>query len=229
MRVLLADSIASFSNLFTDLTLITFTPDCKVISSLNFPSSLTNIGWSLIKRFASFSVTPSNTTEFPSTSELSRGLMTTNLGLLAKEFTCRYETLNFQKGYAALDGETALKFVRSRHSDINGNDFGRALRQQAFLIGVKNKLLKIGSIPKILTSVNTLSKNILTDVDVKTALEIASEQETLSDFEIKSLKIHSKFRILNSKLFLSMAKIVGIILQRKLRDTYYLILALLRN
>ncbi|KKQ55195.1 MAG: cell envelope-related transcriptional attenuator [Candidatus Woesebacteria bacterium GW2011_GWC1_38_13] len=109
--------------------------------------------------------------------------------LLEKEFTCRYETLNFQKGYAALDGETALKFVRSRHSDINGNDFGRALRQQAFLIGVKNKLLKIGSIPKILTSVNTLSKNILTDVDVKTALEIASEQETLSDFEIKSLSL----------------------------------------
>ncbi|KKQ75371.1 MAG: hypothetical protein US95_C0005G0024, partial [Candidatus Woesebacteria bacterium GW2011_GWB1_38_5] len=37
--------------------------------------------------------------------------------------------------------------------------------------------------------VNTLSKNILTDVDVKTALEIASEQETLSDFEIKSLSL----------------------------------------
>jgi anionic cell wall polymer biosynthesis LytR-Cps2A-Psr (LCP) family protein len=109
--------------------------------------------------------------------------------LLEQAFTCRYETIKFEKGKTVLDGETALKFVRSRHSDINGNDFGRALRQQAFLLGVKNKLLKIGSIPKLITTANTLSKNVLTDIDLKTALQIISEQETMTDFKIETLSL----------------------------------------
>ena len=109
--------------------------------------------------------------------------------LLEKEFTCRYETLKFQKGLTTLDGETALKFVRSRHSETNGNDFGRATRQQAFLVGVKNKLLKIGSIPKIITLTNTLTKNVITDIDLKTAFQIVSEQETFSDFKIETLTL----------------------------------------
>ena len=109
--------------------------------------------------------------------------------LLEEEFTCRFETLKFEKGKTILDGETALKFVRSRHSDINGNDFGRAVRQQAFLVGVKNKLLKTGSIPKLITLVNTLSKNVLTDIDLKTALQIVSEQVTLSDLKIETITL----------------------------------------
>jgi len=109
--------------------------------------------------------------------------------LLEKEFTCRYETIDFHKGNTKMDGETALKFVRSRHSDTNGNDFGRALRQQAFLIGIKNKILNIGSVPKIITLANTLSKNVLTDIDFKTAFQIFSEQETLSDFKIETLSL----------------------------------------
>ncbi len=109
--------------------------------------------------------------------------------LLEKEYLCRYETIKFEKGTKVLDGETALKFVRSRHSDINGNDFGRSLRQQAFLVGVKNKLLKIGSIPKLITLTNTLSKNVTTDIDLKTALQILSEQETISDFKIETLSL----------------------------------------
>jgi len=109
--------------------------------------------------------------------------------LLEKEFTCRYETLKFQKGLSALDGETALKFVRSRHSETNGNDFGRALRQQIFLVGIKNKLLKIGSLTKIVSIVNTLTKNVITDIDLNTAFQIASEQETFSDFKIESISL----------------------------------------
>jgi anionic cell wall polymer biosynthesis LytR-Cps2A-Psr (LCP) family protein len=119
-----------------------------------------------------------------------KAVMATMSGdLLEKEFTCRYETIKFTKGKTTFDGETALKFVRSRHSDTNGNDFGRALRQQAFIVGIKNKLLKIGSITKIVTLANTLSKNVLTDIDFKTAFQILSEQETLSDFKIETLSL----------------------------------------
>ena len=41
-------------------------------------------------------------------------------------FTCRYETIEFAKGETLMDGQTALKFVRSRHgSSQEGSDFAR--------------------------------------------------------------------------------------------------------
>ncbi len=56
----------------------------------------------------------------------------------------RYETVSFSKGITHMDGDTALKFVRSRHSfdPKEGSDFGRARRQQKVLIAIKNKLLE---------------------------------------------------------------------------------------
>ena len=56
----------------------------------------------------------------------------------------RYETVSFSKGLTHMDGDTALKFVRSRHSlnPKEGSDFGRARRQQKVLIAIKNKLLE---------------------------------------------------------------------------------------
>ena len=109
--------------------------------------------------------------------------------LLDQQFACRYETIDFKKGQTALDGETALKFVRSRHSDFNGNDFGRALRQQALLVGIKNKILSYGTLAKAISLINTLSKNLITDIDIKTALQIASEQDTFTDFTIESYSL----------------------------------------
>ncbi len=56
---------------------------------------------------------------------------------LEKQFPCRYETLRFTKGQTHMDGEMALKFVRSRHSS---SDFARSQRQQAVLLGLREKL-----------------------------------------------------------------------------------------
>ena len=39
-----------------------------------------------------------------------------------KLFPCRFEHLSFQKGLTHMDGETALKFVRSRHGTNNITD-----------------------------------------------------------------------------------------------------------
>src|SRR3989338_2662109 len=42
------------------------------------------------------------------------------------EFKCRYETVTFEKGRQHMDGEKALKFVRSRNAENGeGNDFSR--------------------------------------------------------------------------------------------------------
>src|SRR5690606_8070895 len=41
-------------------------------------------------------------------------------------FPCRYEHLHFDAGVQSMDGETALRFVRSRHATgAEGSDFAR--------------------------------------------------------------------------------------------------------
>jgi LCP family protein required for cell wall assembly len=58
------------------------------------------------------------------------------------EYKCRYEAITFNQGIQKMDGETALKFVRSRHADGDeGTDFARSARQQRVIEGIKNKLL----------------------------------------------------------------------------------------
>lgn len=58
-------------------------------------------------------------------------------------FDCRYETIRFEKGLQHMDGEMALKFVRSRHSEDleEGTDFARSQRQQAVIKAIQKKLL----------------------------------------------------------------------------------------
>lgn len=59
------------------------------------------------------------------------------------ELKCRYETIAFNAGKQSMDGETALKFSRSRHSDNleEGTDFARSNRQQKVITAIKNKIL----------------------------------------------------------------------------------------
>jgi LCP family protein required for cell wall assembly len=58
------------------------------------------------------------------------------------EYKCRYETLHFIKGKQFMDGEKALKFVRSRNAEGDeGTDFARAARQQKVISAIKDKIL----------------------------------------------------------------------------------------
>jgi polyisoprenyl-teichoic acid--peptidoglycan teichoic acid transferase len=54
-----------------------------------------------------------------------------------------YQTVRFQAGPQLMDGETALKYSRSRHSMQHGegSDFARARRQQRVLMAFKDLLL----------------------------------------------------------------------------------------
>ncbi len=80
-------------------------------------------------------------------------------------FPCRYETLAFSAGPQEMDAVRALKYVRSRHGDADGGDFGRAARQQLFLEAVREKVVSVGFIPKILPLMNELQDDIETDID----------------------------------------------------------------
>ncbi len=58
------------------------------------------------------------------------------------EYKCRYETVSFKKGKQFMDGETALKFARSRNAEGDeGTDFARQKRQQKIVEAIKDKIL----------------------------------------------------------------------------------------
>lgn len=57
-------------------------------------------------------------------------------------FPCRYEHVRFERGSQHMDGQTALKFVRSRHAQGDeGTDFAREKRQQKVIEAIKNSML----------------------------------------------------------------------------------------
>ncbi len=86
----------------------------------------------------------------------------------------RFETLTFKAGKQHMDGETALKYARSRHaSGVEGSDYARARRQQLLIEAVKNKLLSAGTLlnPVTLTKLaSQLNKNITTNIEIWEAL-----------------------------------------------------------
>lgn len=55
---------------------------------------------------------------------------------------CVYETIHFDAGVQHMDGQLALKYVRSRHAEGDeGSDFARSRRQQDVLVALKDTLV----------------------------------------------------------------------------------------
>jgi len=112
--------------------------------------------------------------------------------LLEEQFPCRYETLKFEKGKQFMDGETALKFVRSRHSEVGGGDFGRSLRQQAFLMGVKNRLLSFEGITKIVPLVKDGLGMVHTDFSFQDAQMMLERYGSVSSYTVESVFLNDQ-------------------------------------
>lgn len=57
-------------------------------------------------------------------------------------YACRYEVLRFESGMQHMDGQRALKYVRSRHAEGDeGSDFARGRRQQEVILALKLRIL----------------------------------------------------------------------------------------
>lgn len=84
------------------------------------------------------------------------------------EFKCRYEHLHFEAGLEKMNGERALKYVRSRNAEgEEGTDEARAVRQQKFLTAFKDQALSLKTIfspKKILGLVIIFSTSTMTDL-----------------------------------------------------------------
>ncbi len=85
------------------------------------------------------------------------------------DYYARFEHLRFEAGKQKMDGNTALKYARSRHgTGIEGSDYARARRQQLVIEAVKNKLLSAGTLlnPFTVTKLyNEFSRNVSTNLE----------------------------------------------------------------
>ncbi|MDP4011118.1 MAG: LCP family protein [Candidatus Roizmanbacteria bacterium] len=108
-------------------------------------------------------------------------------------FPCRFEELHFDAGTTQMDGETALKYARSRHALEDGGDFNRALRQQNVLDSVKKKVLGIGFIPKIIPLLNELENHIITDLPLADLNKILLESRNSNQYTIDTLVLTDEF------------------------------------
>lgn len=94
------------------------------------------------------------------------------LGGVEIEIDCPYvdRVINLKPGVQRLNGDQALRYVRSR--DIGG-DLDRARRQQRIVWAVRNQMLKENWLPRLPALYQTLASSIQTDVGIVTALRVA--------------------------------------------------------
>ena len=82
----------------------------------------------------------------------------------------RTEIFQLGKGTQTMDGETALKYARTRHS--SGGDFDRARRQQQVIFAVKEKLKN----PQILASLVAAAPELLVELSTSVKTDMTLDQ-----------------------------------------------------
>ncbi len=114
-------------------------------------------------------------------------------------FPCRYEVLHFNAGLQHMDGVTALKFVRSRRSPQDGGDFARARRQQLFLEAVKEKVLSLGIVTKIIPLLDELKLHVKTDIPFDLTKKFVGEIADANNYQISHMVLSDRDYLDNSQ------------------------------
>jgi LCP family protein required for cell wall assembly len=101
----------------------------------------------------------------------------------------RYETITFKKGVERMNGERALKYVRSRHGDgVEGTDFARSKRQQQVIIAIKDKLMTAQTIidlPKLKELFTVYEEDVESNI---TAQDLVSFFSLYQRIDLQNLK-----------------------------------------
>lgn len=109
----------------------------------------------------------------------------------AMPISSRYETITFATGSAHMNGETALKFVRSRHAvGDEGTDFARSRRQQQIISAMKQKMLTASFLmdkTKIDQLFAILDRNLITNISQSLYPTLAKIALETKDNPIKSI------------------------------------------
>jgi LCP family protein required for cell wall assembly len=104
------------------------------------------------------------------------------------------ETFYLAAGPQHLDGETALKYVRTRNVD---DDYGRAGRQQQVIRAVADKVLRADMLPTLLPKLPrllmTIGNTVQTDIPMSLQLELANYLSGSSLREVRQLVLDNRF------------------------------------
>ncbi|MER3399710.1 MAG: transcriptional regulator [Thermoflexus sp.] len=98
----------------------------------------------------------------------------------------RTERLVIPAGRIHMDGDLALKYVRTRHAD---SDFGRLKRQQQVLMALRAKVLSLRGLPQIPEILRTLGDSVQTDLSVPEMLAIAQFARGVLEDRIRLLAV----------------------------------------
>lgn len=112
-----------------------------------------------------------------------------------------YQTFSLPQGLHTLDGETALKFIRSRKTS---SDFARSKRQQQLIFALKDKSLKLGILtsPEALQAIyKTLQKNIQTNLTIREISTLAAIASSINSQDINSIILHDDPNLKGGFLF----------------------------
>jgi LCP family protein required for cell wall assembly len=103
-----------------------------------------------------------------------------------------YSTFHIDAGLQHLDGETALKYVRTRSTD---DDFHRARRQQQVLMAAKDRVIenKLLTTLRVFDLMEVMADSIEHDIPAAELLELASLASRVEIDGIDQLVIDDKF------------------------------------
>ena len=103
-----------------------------------------------------------------------------------------YETFALNAGLQAMDGTTALKYARSRHSS---SDFDRSARQQQILKAVAEKADKSGAAGdamKIASIYRILSEHVLTTLDTREIIGLAEVGRSIDRSRMVTMQLNDR-------------------------------------
>ncbi len=107
-----------------------------------------------------------------------------------------YDPLYIPAGWHHMDGDLALKYARTRHGS---SDFDRLRRQQQIIMAVRERVMSLDLIPKLLPKlpelVQSLSDSVQTDIPIEVMLELAPIVREIEPQNIKRAVIDSSMCI----------------------------------
>lgn len=98
-----------------------------------------------------------------------------------------YEPFYLSAGMQHLNGHDALRYARTRH---DSSDIDRAKRQQQVVMAVRNKILNLNMLPKLITQApalyQTLNESVQTDLSLDQIISLALLAQDIPTENIKS-------------------------------------------
>ncbi len=102
-----------------------------------------------------------------------------------------YDPFYIKAGFQHLDGETALKYARTRATF--GGDVDRAARQQAVILAVRDQVLRLGKLTDLIRESpqlwQSLQQNVRTNLSLDEALQLALLMQDIPANSVQSAVI----------------------------------------